>query len=167
MNSPRPTFTESLLFGLLLAVLIPLEWHCARLAFETMGEVASGLYYLALGLNLVPILLSRRSVKWAGVGAFGLGLLVVPYQLQLGQRQARIQEEVTRIASYAHLVREKTGSYPSDLTRYSFHDLSVRPYLQAYRLRPKEGDFMVTFFVSTPNTSHWYSPVGGWGYYPD
>ncbi|MFO1450032.1 MAG: hypothetical protein U1F61_17875 [Opitutaceae bacterium] len=60
--------------------------------------------------------------------------------------------------------RAENRSYPSDLTRYSFHDL--RPYLRAYRLRPKEGDFMVTLARLLQHVALVFS-VGGWGYYPD
>ncbi len=36
-----------------------------------------------------------------------------------------------------------------------------------YRIDPSYGGFMLSWYVGTPDTSHWYSPKTGWGYYPD
>jgi hypothetical protein len=159
--------TETWLFALLLGTLVPLEVFCAYLAYETIGEVVSVLYFLAVGINLVFILLAVRSRSLAALGVVALALLIIPYQLFLGQRLVRVQAEATRIVSFAYEQKISTGEYPPDLGSYTFHDPEMEKYVQEYRADKSLGGFVVFYRVGTESTSHSYSPRYGWGYYPD
>ena len=53
----RPT---TQLFALLMLVLVPLELACAYLAYETIGEIVSHLYFFTVGINLIFTLVAIR-----------------------------------------------------------------------------------------------------------
>ena len=160
--------TEMLPFLFLLGLLVPLEVMCAFLAYETLGEVDSTLYFLAVGINLVFIIMfALKHPVIAATGVVLLGLLIVPYQLVLGHRLLQVEREAAGIVSYAYEQKVKTGEYPADLSGYEFRNRRMKAYIQDYRLDEASGEFAVTYRVGTESTSHWYSPKGGWGYYPD
>jgi len=157
-----------IVFVLLLGVLIPLELFCAVLAYETIGEITSSLYVIGvIGLNLLFIMLAFRYRVAAMLGVVVLALLVIPYQVVLGQRLLKVQAEVTHIVSYAYEQRIQSGVFPSDLSGYAFHDTALEVYIQRYQLDQAQEQFTVFYRVGTENTSHWYSSTDGWGYYPD
>lgn len=158
---------ERWLFGILMAVLVPLEIGCAYLTFETLGEVTSSLYFLATGANLLFILWAIRSPTAAAVGALILGLLIIPYQLVLGDRLIRVQDEAARIVGYVYEQRLEGGEFPTDLAGYKFHDPAIQPYIQSYRRDKSVGGFSLYYRVGTVTTSHGYTPQHGWSYYPD
>jgi hypothetical protein len=54
----------------------------------------------------------------------------------------------------------------TDLTGYRFSYPRLAGRIHYTRLR-QPGSVQVTYYVGTPSTSHWYTPEGGWGYYPD
>jgi len=155
------------LLALLMLVLVPLEVACAYLAFETLGEVTSMLYFIAVVVNLLFILLAIRRPDAAAVGAFVLGLVIIPYQAVLGQRLIRVQAEAARIVSYAYEERLESGEFPADLAGYVFHDPGTESYIQNYSLSDEYRGFVLAYRVGTENTSHTYSPKDGWSYYPD
>jgi hypothetical protein len=155
------------LLALLMLVLVPLEVACAYLAFETLGEVTSMLYFIAVAVNLLFILLAIRRPGAAAVGAFVLGLVIIPYQAVLGQRLIRVQAEAARIVSYAYEERLESGEFPADLAGYAFHDPGTESYIQNYSLSDEYRGFVLAYRVGTENTSHTYSPKDGWSYYPD
>lgn len=157
-----------IVFVLLLGVLIPLELFCAVLAYETIGEITSSLYVIGvIGLNLLFIVLAFRYRTVAALGVVVLALLVIPYQVVLGQRLLRVQAEVTHIVSYAYEQRIMSGEFPSDLSSYAFHDIAMEVYIQRYQIDQTHEQFTVFYRVGTESTSHWYSSADGWGYYPD
>jgi hypothetical protein len=165
---PRATYDPfaALALAALLAVLIPLEVHCAKLAHDTLGEVASGLWFLAVAFNLIPIvllLLRRRAAALAA--ALLIGALLVPYQLVLERRLILLQEETAGIVSWVYREKLRTGDYPPDLSRYRFLQPELRRYIQEYRVGRDFSGFTLVYYVGTPSTSHWYSD--GWFYYPD
>jgi hypothetical protein len=159
--------TEKLLLILLLAALVPLEIVCARFAYETLGEVTSSLYLLAVGLNLVFILLAQRSRALAAVGIVLLALAIIPYQLLLGDRLLRLQDEAGRIVAYAYEEKIATGEYPPTLEAYTFHDPDVMPFIQRYDVEADGTGFTLAYRVGTENTSHTYISQTGWSYYAD
>jgi hypothetical protein len=162
------TKTENFLFVLLLALLIPLELLCARLAYETLGEIISAFYFLSIiGLNLLFIILAFRYRAAAALGAVGLALLIIPYQIILGDRLIRVQAEASQIVSYVYEQKIQNGVFPSDLSCYIFHDPTMKTYIQNYQLDEVGKQFKVFYRVGTESTSHWYSSDTGWGYYPD
>jgi len=162
------TKTHFFSFLLLTGILVPLELFCASLAYETIGEITSRLYFLGIiPLNLLFIALFFRFQKTAMLGVVALALIIIPYQLLLGTRLLRIQAETVRIVAYVYEEKEKTGAYPVDLSAYTFQDAHIQPFIQGYRLDPLKEHFIVYFRVGTDTTSHWYSSETGWGYYPD
>jgi hypothetical protein len=158
---------ETLLFILLMAVIVPLEVVCALLAYETIGEIASALYFLALGINLLFFLLAVRSRSLAALGAIILALLIIPYQVVLGQRLLRVQAEAARIVAFVYEHKVNSGEYPPDLDDYTYDDPEMKKYVQTYSLDESRGGFVLCYRVGTETTSHWYDPKNGWGYYPD
>jgi hypothetical protein len=158
---------EVLLFVLLMAVIVPLEVVCAFLAYETIGEVISALYFLALGINLLFILLALRSRSLAALGVVILALVIIPYQVVLGQRLLRVQAEAARIVTFVYEHKVNSGEYPPDLADYTFNDPEMKKYVQTYNLDESRGGFVLCYRVGTESTSHWYDPDNGWGYYPD
>ena len=158
---------ETLLFILLIAVLVPLEVLSAYLAYETLGEIMQGIYFLAIGLNLLLIILAVYSRSLAAIGVVILALLLVPYQLTLGYRFIEVQTEVAAIVSHAYEQKIDTGEFPEDLTKYRYQNPDMEMYIQNYRLNEERGGFTVIYRVGTESTSHWFSSNDGWGYYPD
>lgn len=158
-----PTF-----FILLLAILLPLEVFCALLAYETLGEVMSGTYMVGIILlNGLLVALFFRHRSAALLGALIVALLIVPYQIVLGDRLIRVQAEATRIVAYAYETRADSGEYPADLTGYAFTDTDMQPYIQSYTRSDDGRDFSVFYFVGTETAPHWYESDTGWDYYPD
>ena len=161
--------TEILLFVLLMGILIPIELLCAYLAYETIGEIVSKLYFMAVGINLIFILVAIRYRAVAALAAVALGLVIVPYQLVLGNRLLRVQSEAAAIVAYVYEYKLDTGHYPSDLSEYVFADPAMETYVQAYWVddSPDWDGFLLSYRVGTESTSHSFSPRHGWGYYPD
>ena len=161
--------TELLLFVLLMGILVPLEVLCAYLAYETIGEIVSSLYFIGLAINLVFIVMAIRYRAVAALGAVVLGLAIIPYQLVLGHRLLRAQAEAASIVAYVYEYKLDAGEYPSDLSDYVFEDPAIEGYIQQYWVddSPDWGGFVLSYRVGTESTSHTYSPQHGWGYYPD
>lgn len=159
--------TEIILFALLMIVLVPVEWLCARLAYSTLGAITSHLYELAVvGINLVVVLVATRSRLAAATLAMVIALLIIPYQFVLGDRLLRVQAEAAGIVAYAYEYRVETGEFPADLDGYTFRDRAMAPFVQSYE-RSDELGFFLRYRVGTVNTSHLYSPAYGWGYDSD
>ena len=159
--------TETVLLALLALVLIALEIVSAYLAYETIGVIASTLYFLAIGINLVFVLIAIRNRMIAAVGMVLLALAIVPYQFTLAQRLWRVQTETARIATFAYEQKLATGEYPTSLADYGYHDPEMKPYIQQSQGDAIFGGFILCYRVGTESTSHCYSPRGGWTYYPD
>jgi len=167
-NSEPNRKTEILLFTLLMATLIPLELLCACLAYETLGEISSGIYFFGVGFfNLIFIIIAIRSRMWAAIGAILFGLAIVPYQGLLTHRLLLLKDETARIVSYIYETKKETGEYPLDLSQFRFNHPHIRKYIQSYEIGDQYGGFMLTYRVGTESTSHWYSPKDDWSYYPD
>lgn len=156
-----------IIFGLLLLVVVPVELFCAYLAFETIGQITSGIYFLAVAVNIPLIAVAVKRPLIGAAGAAVLALLIVPYQLYLGNRLLRVQAEAARIVAFAYSEKAETGSFPSDLTGYSYRDEEMKEFVQRYSLSPRGEGFRLVFRVGTTSTSHWFSSRDGWGYYPD
>ena len=158
---------EWVLFSLLMITLILLEALCARLAYQTLGEIMSTVYALLVVLNLVPLWLATRSRAAAALVAATLALLIIPYQLLLADRLWRVQAEADHVLTYLHEQRLSTGQYPANLSEYRFHDSEMAAYVHDYQIDETQGGFVLSYSVGTPTTSHTYSPATGWTYYPD
>ena len=158
---------EVILFVLLLSILVALEATSAFLARETMGEITGVIYWFAIGLNVVFVALAFKYRAAAIVGMLLLALAIVPYQFGLAHRLWRVQNEAVRIVAYAYEQRLATNEFPADLGNYKFRDTDTQSYIQEYRVDKTVGGFRVCYFVGTISTSHCYSPINGWTYYPD
>ena len=164
----RTLLSESAFLMLLLLLLVPVELLCAQAAFETLGEIDSGLYWVVtIGGNCAVILVAIRSRTVAATLAVLLGLAIIPYQIVLMHRHARVQAEASRIVAYAYETKANTGRYPMDLSEYSYQHPETSKFIQGYYTGPQQGGFQVVYRVGTKSTSHRYSPKDGWSYYPD
>ncbi len=151
----------------LLVVLGGLEVVAVFLAYETIGEVASGLYWLPVMVTAGLLAIVRRRPRTAATIGVLVAALVLPQQARLGYRLLELRREVTAIVAFAEGRHSATGSFPTDLSGYQPRNADVMRFVQGYVVRDAGQSFSVTFYVGTPNTSHWYSSVSGWGYYPD
>jgi hypothetical protein len=159
--------TEWILFILLMITLILLEALCARLAYETLGEIMSTVYALLVILNLIPLLLFFRHRTTATLIAVVLALVIIPYQLILADRLWRTQAEANHVVADLYEQRLSAGQYPPDLIAYRFHDPDMAAYIHDYQIDETRGGYVLSYWVGTPTTSHTYSPTTGWTYYPD
>ncbi|RXK55049.1 hypothetical protein ESB00_03880 [Oleiharenicola lentus] len=158
---------ERIICGLIFLCCLPLEALCAYLAFETIGEIVSLLYFIAAALNLPLAVLAWKKPLIGAIACIVLAAAIVPYQLVLAKRLVDVQAEATRIVAFAYSTKGDTGSFPSDLRSYSFANPSVARFFQKYtRFRNSDG-FQLVYRIGTVSTSHWYSTEGGWGYAPD
>ncbi len=159
--------TEVFLLALFTVTCIALEIICAYLAYETIGAIVSTLYFFAIGINLVFLVVAIRYRRLAAVCIFLLALAIVPYQLVLAQRLWRVQTEANRIVGFAYEQRLASGEYPNSLVDYRYRDLETRMYIQEFRNDATQGGFILCYHVGTESTSHCYSPKDGWTYYSD
>lgn len=164
MTSKR---TELILFLLLALVLVALELVSAILAYETIGAIASTLYFLAIGINIVFFVLAVRSRAAAAAGMIVLALVIVPYQFTLAQRLMRVQAEAARVVGYIYEYKLGRGDFPTSLVEYAPRDAEMKTYIQEFRRDAASGGFVLCYVVGTQSTSHCYSPKNGWTYVAD
>lgn len=149
-------------------LLIVLEIFCAKLAFETVGEVASaGLLWL-VALNIIPLtLLILKKQKEIAMGLLLLiALIIIPAQLYLGYKLLLLKEESANITAYIYEEKINKNTFPADLSGYTFSFPKLQKHFTY--LKKSDGNFEIFYFVGTENTSHFYvSEHKKWGYYPD
>jgi hypothetical protein len=155
-----------LLYSLLLVIFVSLEIISAFLAFQTLGEVFRALYFAAIGLNVIFIVLAFRHPNAALIGVIALALLIVPYQFWLTVRLWQLQNEAAAIVTYVYEDKVENGEYPATLTDYPFRNEALAPHFR-YRTDLPDCAFYVDYYVGSPTTSHSYCASQGWGYYPD
>jgi hypothetical protein len=146
---------------ILMAVLVPVEYACARLAYHTIGEVISAAYVMLVLANIVPLAFVIPAPRVARVLLILLALLIIPYQLFLGVRWWRVHREAQRIVEHAQNHKAGTGGYPADLSGYVFRDPGVQEFISY------DGGTNVMYSVGSSGTLHWYDEDEGWLYYPD
>jgi hypothetical protein len=150
-------------------ILLPLEIAACLFAYETFGEVDVALaFFVSLFFNLLANWVCYYISFSSGIFiALSFGILFVSYQAVLGVRLYFLNLEAHNIVSWAYSEKEKTGSFPKDLTGYVLLYPSYQEYLQGYDT--DGADHMsVYYYVGTEGTSHYYDTQrGGWGYYPD
>ena len=162
--------SAGLILLVLLVLVVPMELLCALLAYETIGEVACGIYLIAI-VALNSFFIVGTFITWR-VGVAGIvlvALAIIPFQGMLGWRLFHVQAEVARIVTYVYERRLRTGAYPEDLAAYRFRKPWVARFVQTYTAFEDEdgAGFALIYRVGSPNASHWYSSRNGWGYYPD
>lgn len=153
-------------FILLLCIVILLELLSALLAFQTLGEVFRTLYFAAVVLNAIFIVLAFRYPNTALIGILALALLIVPYQFWLTSRLWCLQNEAAAIVTYAYEEKLQSGEYPTSLDNFHFEDEAIARHFH-YQTGLSECEFFVSYYVGTPTTSHEYCAPQGWSYYPD
>lgn len=154
------------LFILLLCIVLLLELLSALLAFQTLGEVFQTLYFAAIVLNAIFIVLAFRYPNTALIGIVVLALLIIPYQFWLTGRLWRLQNEAAAIVTYAYEEKLRSGEYPTSLDNYRFGSESLARHFR-YQINVPECEFSVAYYVGTPTTNHNYCASEGWSYYPD
>ena len=156
------------MLGLLLLLLIPLEVSCAKSAFETIGEISSGVCWsVCIAGNGLTLILA---VYWrfaAALVAILTGLCIIPYQVSLMVRFYEVQAEAARIVTFAYETERTTGQFPGTLSQYTYDNPDMSEFIQSYQSGQQFGGFQLFYRVGTESISHWYSPKDGWSYYPD
>lgn len=164
----RKPVIECLLPGLLLLLLIPIEVTCAKSAFETIGEINSGVCWsVCIAGNSLTLILD---VYWrfaAALVAILTGLYIIPYQVSLMVSLYQVQAEATRIVAFAYETERTTGQFPGTLPKYTYDNPERTEFIQSYQCGQQFGGFQLFYRVGTESTSHGYSPKDGWSYYPD
>ncbi|MEM9378350.1 MAG: hypothetical protein AAGB93_00275 [Planctomycetota bacterium] len=165
---PKSKRADRSIFAITLLLLLPLEVICAQSAFHTVGEIDHMVVWFTVAAgNLFALALAALSPKAATVAALLVGATIVPYHLGLIRRHSLVRHEASRIVAFAYEAKAQSGAFPSDLVAFEYERPSVARYIQHYGTDAQAGGFMVTYCVGTPTTSHWYTPNGGWQYYPD
>jgi hypothetical protein len=142
-------------------------WSC-RAAFETVGEVASGAWYLAFPLYLFPFgFLTLRWVRLAVGTAVVLAMVFVTPQVVWSIRLEWLRGEVQQIVAFVEQFKETTGHYPGDLSNYEFDRPQLQRYVDYFLTSSNNNSFAVQFWPAERGVSHSYSSMSGWGYYPD
>ena len=152
---------------LILFILIGLEVYAAQLAYHTIGEVISSLYLVLIGLNAIPIvlLLSKTMKKWGVVLMSIIALAILPYQFYLGSLLNPLEIEAEKLVDYLEREKGENGTYPQDLSDYNFNQARLENH---FRYQKLNNEFELSYFVGTPNTSHFYlNQTGQWFYYAD
>lgn len=155
------------LFSISFFSLLVLEIFCAKLAFETLGEIDSGAYFLLVALNVIPlVLLVLKKTQFAMGLILLIGLLIIPYQLYLGHKLISLKEEAANITAYVYETKFSSPAFPKDLSGYTFSFPKLQKHFN-YILQ-SDGTFHLNYYVGTPATSHFYhSDTKKWDYYPD
>ncbi|MEM1451858.1 MAG: hypothetical protein AAF726_17850 [Planctomycetota bacterium] len=165
---PKSKRADRRIFALTLLLLLPLEVICAQSAFHTLGEIDHMVVWSGVVAgNLFALALAAFRPRAGAIAAVLVGLAIIPQHLGLIRRHSLVRHEATRIVAFAYEAKARSGAFPEDLAEFEYERPSVARYVQHYGADEEAGGFMVTYCVGTPTTSHWYTPKGGWQYYPD
>lgn len=162
----RQTHQLNRILPITLAALpfLVLEIVCVGFVRETAGEIVSGLFGAVVIVgNLVVfagILLRRPRLTALLLAA--LVLVTCPFPIYWKVRLNFLESEAKRIIAYAQTTKLRIGSYPPDLSGYQFQRAWT-----ASRFTYSPAEFRLGWWVVQPGVSHWYTPKGGFGYYPD
>jgi hypothetical protein len=137
-----------ILFALLTLTVVLLEVLCARLAYQTLGEIVSAVYGLLVVLNFIPLLLFFRHRTAAALIALALALVIIPYQLILADRLWRAQAGHQRL----QVVNATEGPVQVQLAQFNV------------QLQPGQAQLFDAPFASylAPGV-HWLRVTGGNG----
>jgi hypothetical protein len=151
--------------------LVVLEIFCGKLAYETIGEIDSAVYFLIVAINLIPILLLiLNKQKQLAIGIILLiGVAIVPYQLYLGNKLLALKEEAANITAYLYEQKIDNNIYPNDLSGYVFAFPALKNNFHYSDKSANDADqFDLSYYAGTADTSHFYnSDTKKWSYYTD
>lgn len=145
-------------------VLTFCEAILAHNTLYTQGEVWEGFYWLVVSFN-IPILYlvvwQPRIGLWA---TLALGALVLPGHVWDHRKWTLLHEEVFALVDHLKTRKEKEGIYPPTLRDYRFQRDGLRDNI---RYIPHDGTYRIDYHMHDKSVSYWYTPEGGFGYYPD
>lgn len=148
--------------------LVVIEIFCGKLAFETLGEITSTLYFFIIAINIIPVLLLIfNKQKHLAIGIVLLiGFIIVPYQFYLGNKLISLKEEAANITAYLYEQKIDNSIYPKDISGYTFAFQELKENFNYNQ--GSSNQFTLYYYVGTESTSHFYnSDTKKWGYYPD
>lgn len=153
-----------------------LEGVAFLIAYETIGATVSALLgVFSFLVNLVVLFIFFR---WFWPAALvGIAYLVLVYVciVPLCVKWYYVDREAKRIVAWVYAEQARTGSYPDDLSGYSFlepdyeEDISYTKFDYSMGTGPHSGSisFCVTYSVGSENTGHNYDSEHGWFYQDD
>lgn len=147
--------------------LIGLEILGAKLAYFTIGEIASGLYFILIILNIVPLiyLALKKREALAYTILLVIGLTIIPYQIYLDYKLIFLREEGGNIVGYLYGEKLENGNYPENIADYEFTYPKLKNNFNYYLI---DGHFELYYTVGSEHTPHYFrSEYEKWGYYPD
>jgi hypothetical protein len=171
----RSSFTAA------VSVLIPLELLAAFLAQYTLIGLSSLLVLLLLWANLIPVSLhfstrgSARMASWVLLGLIAVSSLLP--QVRLGATLLKLDSEAKRIVAYSYEDKIRNGTFPADLSDYSWRYPNLSGHFAYYGHGAddkftypfKDGPhydhsekFSFRYFVGDRGTAYWYSSKKGW-----
>jgi len=175
VTGSRPFFTAA------CAVLIPLEVLAAFLADYTLIGVASMFPLLLLWANLIPVglqLSKRESAQLAPwILMVLIGVSILPRQAWLGVKLLKLEYEAKRIIAYSYEYKLQTGTFPADLSGYSWRYSSLSnhfgyqghgtddKFTYPFKDDPQydaSDKFSIRYYVGNKDTAYWYSSKKGW-----
>jgi hypothetical protein len=169
------------LFTAAVAVLIPLEVVCVFAARYTIIGVDVVFPMLLLWANLLPIgmcLLRRDAVSvapWVVLVLIALAIGVP--QVRWGVTLAKLQSEAAHIIAYSYDYRIRHGTFPADLSNYSWRYPALRDHFgyvghgtddkftYPFKDDPhydRSDKFSMRYYVGNKGTAYWFSSKKGW-----
>ena len=148
--------------------LVVIEIFCGKLAYETLGEITSAVYFLIIAVNIIPvilIILNKQKNISIGIILF-LGFMIIPCQFYLGSKLLSLKEEAANLTAYLYEQKISNNDFPKNITGYEFTSPGLKKYFNY--TQKADDQFALSYYVGTPTTSHFYnSDTKKWGYYPD
>lgn len=146
---------------LILLIFIPIEYYFASKAYYTVGWAVNGLFlhvlWISILLSITFLALDfRKTALTILVAGF---LVIVPYNMYYANLWYELKTQSDDIVHWAYTVRSKTNTFPEKLKR------KYNPRITY--TKGEDGNFSLFFYVSTPNTGHFYDSKNGWGYMDD
>jgi hypothetical protein len=150
-----------LVFLMLILVILPLEIYCSEQAYFTMNWLISGLFYgvsyTTVFLSILFLIIHKKGLSMA---VLGTGLLaIVPYNLYCANDLQNLKKESAGIVHWIYRQKLETHTFPKTIS--SRHDSRIT------YTREGENGFTLFFYVTTPNTGHFYTLKDGWCYMDD
>jgi uncharacterized membrane protein len=145
----------------ILITVLPLEIYFSEQAYFTIGAYSNALFQLAsyLSILLSILFLILNKTKFC-IGTLVLGLFtIVPVNMYYAKRWQNLKIESDEIVHWVYQQKLNNNSFPEKLIRK--HDPRIK------YTKENEYGFTLFFYVTTPNTGHFYTPKDGWCYMDD
>ena len=117
------------------------------------------MYFIALTLNLPFAAVVWKKPLAGAVASVALAVAIIHYQVVLTKRLIDVQAEATRIVAFAYRIKNDSGTFPSDLSGYSFTNPAVTRFFQRYtRLEKPALAATATIAADSEGTRRFTSP---------